>query len=120
VGLIRNSTLVVNELYRLGGLATLRGFNENEFYASSFWITQIEGRLFTDQGSFFRVSTDVGYISTRISENVTDFFPISIGAGFALTMDNGQFNFMFANGMELGSPINFSNVKVHFGYTALF
>ena len=52
-GHITNSNLLWNELYRLGGLQSIRGFNENFFYASSYAFVNIEYRLFFDNDMRF-------------------------------------------------------------------
>ncbi|MDN3668585.1 BamA/TamA family outer membrane protein [Echinicola jeungdonensis] len=120
-GEIHNETLLINDLYRLGGLRSIRGFNENFFFANRFLYANFEPRFYFGERSYWLVFADAGRLenSLMIKDQQTDFV-FSFGAGLSLEASGGVFNFIYAlgksNEQELG--VNFS--KVHFGYTARF
>ena len=51
--IINENSLLENELYRLGGAQSLRGFDEEFFRAGQYSISVVELRFFLNQNSFF-------------------------------------------------------------------
>ncbi|WP_155210351.1 hypothetical protein, partial [Fulvivirga aurantia] len=60
---IFNDNLFLNDLYRVGGLQSLRGFNENFFFAEQFLTANLEVRLHYDETSYLFVFYDQAYLS---------------------------------------------------------
>ena len=52
-GIIESESLFVNDLFRLGGLKSIRGFNQNFFLASQFAWASAEYRFYFEESSFF-------------------------------------------------------------------
>ncbi len=104
-----------NQLYRVGGLQTLRGFNEQFFFTSSFLITQLEWRLFFEEESYLFAFYDQGFLHTAQWE-----VPLGLGGGFSLLTSSGLFSFVLAVGKSDDIPIELANMKIHFGYLSRF
>lgn len=115
--LINEQGLVNNELYRIGGTNSVRGFIENELFASSYFYQNIEFRQYIDQGSYLWLFTDQG--AYRNLEKSTRFLS-SAGIGLALRTDAGRFNLIFATGTEWNNIAPSFTSLVHFGYSATF
>lgn len=118
-GFTQNKNLLLNDLFRLGGLKSIRGFNENYFFAKSFGYMNIEQRLFFGENSFLMVFADFGilenpYFATSIDK------PISFGAGINLDTGSGIFRFIYGVGKSNLQPLQFSYSRIHFGYLARF
>lgn len=118
-GFLKNQNLFLNELYRIGGLKSLRGFNEKNFFAKSFGYLNLEQRLFFDQNSFLTVFADLGIIENPYNSPKIDR-PYSFGTGINLDTDGGLFSFVLAIGKSSTQPLSFSYSRVHFGYLARF
>ncbi|GAA0877709.1 hypothetical protein GCM10009119_06770 [Algoriphagus jejuensis] len=118
-GLLENENLFLNEFFRVGGLKSIRGFNEKNFYAKSFGYVNMEQRLFFDQNSFLVVFADLGIIENPYESQKIDC-PFSFGTGINLDTDGGLFSFVFALGKSTTQPISFSYSRIHFGYLARF
>jgi outer membrane protein assembly factor BamA len=118
-GLLQNKNLFLNELYRIGGLKTIRGFNEKNFYADRYGFLNLEQRLFFDQNSFLMVFADAGILKNPFETEKIDR-PISFGTGINLDTDGGLFSFVFALGKSTTQPLSFSYSRIHFGYLARF
>ena len=114
--MLYNDELLTNELYRLGGLNSIRGFNEKEFFAKNYLSSRIELRSFFEQGSYLYVFYDQLFYKR---DALTDS-PIGLGLGFALETRSGQFNFALASGNSNQQSISFDELRAHFGYTATF
>lgn len=114
-GWISNKNLARNELYRLGGLKTLRGFNEKAFYTDFYLLNNAELRLFFEEKSFFYLFYDQSVIHQGVLG-----YPLGTGIGLSLESSAGQFNFAIAMGKSGSQSFGFSGVKVHFGYVSTF
>lgn len=118
-GLIQNDNLLLNDLFRLGGLKTIRGFNENFFYARSFGYLSMEQRLFFGENSFLMVFADAGILENPYFATAIDR-PVSFGAGLNLETESGLFRFIYGVGKSNLQPLQFSYSRIHFGYLARF
>ena len=117
VGYINSKNLLTNELYRIGGLNSLRGFDEESLYASVYGIETTEIRyLFEKNSAFFLFYDQAAY---QNSENNTDF-PLGFGAGISFQTGAGIFTLSYALGKEQNNPIEFRNARIHFGFINRF
>jgi hypothetical protein len=114
--LLQNRELLANELYRLGGLSTVRGFNEKYFFANQYIISRSEFRTFFEDYSYLYVFYDQLFYQHRENNE----FPFGFGFGFALATSSGQFSFVLAAGKSNNQEIDFTGIKAHFGYISRF
>ena len=116
VGILENQQLLVNELYRIGGLSTLRGFNEQNFFAKNYGLSRLEFRSFFENESYLYAFYDQ-LVFQREAELSN---PFGIGLGFALDTSTGQFSFALGAGKDENQNLAFSELRVHFGFTTKF
>ncbi len=116
VGLLEGQEILRNEFYRIGGLRSLRGFNENTFFAQRFGKLQSELRIFFESSSYLFALIDLATIETAEDNFVTN----SIGGGLSLQIESGHFEFVFAMGAIDQFAFDFQSTKVHFGYSITF
>ena len=120
-GLKANEQLFRNDAFRLGGLNSIRGFNENFFFATEYALTTVEGRLLFDESSYLLLFSDVAYIKGAFNESTSAELALGLGAGLSFATTSGIFNFVYALGSsESTGSFNFSQSKIHFGYTSRF
>ncbi|PZX59709.1 outer membrane protein assembly factor BamA [Algoriphagus ratkowskyi] len=118
-GFTQNKNLFLNDLFRLGGLKSIRGFNENYFYARSYGYINMEQRLFFGKNSFLMVFADFGILENPYFAASIDK-PFSFGAGINLDSGSGIFRFIYGVGKSNLQPLQFSFSRIHFGYLARF
>ena len=118
-GFTQNQNLLLNDLFRLGGLRSIRGFNENYFFARSYGYLNMEQRLFFGENSFLMVFADLGILENPYFASSIDK-PISFGAGINLDTGSGVFRFIYGVGKSNLQPLQFSYSRIHFGYLARF
>ncbi|MDR7128927.1 outer membrane protein assembly factor BamA [Algoriphagus sp. 4150] len=118
-GFTENQNLLLNDLFRLGGLKSVRGFNENFFFARSYGYINMEQRLFFGENSFLMVFTDFGILENPYFAPALDK-PVSFGAGINLDTGAGVFRFIYGVGKSNLQPLQFSYSRIHFGYLARF
>jgi outer membrane protein assembly factor BamA len=116
---LENRNLFLNEFLRLGGLKSIRGFNEKSFYAKAYGFVNVEQRLYFDQRSFLVLFSDFGVLTNPYADQKIDR-PFSFGTGINLDTDGGLFSFVFALGKSATQPMSFSYSRIHFGYLARF
>ena len=108
-----------NELYRFGGINSFRGFNEEELFASTKFITTLEYRFIVDRNSNAFLFYDHAFYENTALNYLKDN-PFGIGAGFSFGTKLGIFTISYALGKQLNNNLDFRSGKIHFGYTAYF
>ncbi len=110
-----------NEYFRIGGSATLRGFDEESIWTDRYFVLSGEFRLFLDRNSFLSLPfIDFSVNRLLIDEKMVIDRAYGVGLGINFNTRAGIFNVSFAAGSRLQSSLDFGNMKVHFGYVSLF
>ena len=119
-GKVFNDRLFLNDLYRVGGLRSLRGFNENFFFASEYLLANVNLKFYLDEQSFLLFFFDQSYLANKaVNFDVTDY-PSGLGAGLNFSTNTGIFSFLYALGRSGDQPFSFNLSKIHFGYISRF
>jgi outer membrane protein assembly factor BamA len=124
VGLI-SGTLIspyifTTEMYRIGGLNTLRGLDEESLFASSFFRSSLEYRYLLDRNSHVYLFADQGWYERKDPDNTIEDTPLGFGAGVSFETKAGIFLFNYALGQEFDNPILVRNGKISFGFRNVF
>ncbi|MBV6485748.1 MAG: hypothetical protein KFKLKKLM_02345 [Flavobacteriales bacterium] len=119
-GFTLNESLFDNELIRIGGLFTLRGFDEESIYTTFYSIATVEYRFILEQNSFLYLFFDGAYYE---KDNVKGFVadrPFGFGTGMSFDTKAGIFSISYALGKQFDNPILFRSAKIHFGFINYF
>lgn len=118
---LRNNQILRNELYRIGGLKTLRGFNEETIFVSSYAINTLEYRFILEKNSNLNLFVDYAYTETRM-HNSPDYFDTPYGIGIGSTFETGAgiFSVSYAIGKQKGTVFDYRSAKIHFGFLNYF
>lgn len=119
-GRMLNDDLYTNELYRMGGLKSLRGFDEASIICSSYAIGTVEYRFVFEENSNFFLFVDQAWWERRVQEEFATDTPLGFGAGTTFETKAGLFSLTYALGQQFENPIQFRGGKVHFGFISLF
>ncbi len=119
-GLLENKNLFDNELFRIGGLKTLRGFDEESITASAYSIFTLEFRYLFDVNSYFQLFFDGAYYERETNKGFISDTPYGFGLGVNFETRAGIFALSYALGSREGIPVQFKSAKIHFGITAKF
>lgn len=109
-----------NELYRIGGLNTLRGFDEESLYMSSYGLGNVELRFLIEENSFVYAFVNGGWMESKTVQRYLRDLPYGFGAGISFFTKAGFINLAYALGSSQGQPIRFRNAKIHLGFTGVF
>jgi outer membrane protein assembly factor BamA len=116
--LVSNGNLFSNDLYRLGGLNSLRGFNELEIYSSTYSKIQLEARLLLGENSRLFGFVDWAYSENEVA-NSSDTF-LGLGGGLLVDTPSGVIQLVYAVGKSSKQLLSLAESKIHFGYVARF
>jgi outer membrane protein assembly factor BamA len=119
-GYIQAQQLFTNELFQVGGIKTLRGFDEESIFASEFIIATAEYRYLIGPSSYLFTFLDAAHAGRK--SYLSNFSGNFLGAGLGLSFEtkSGIFNLAYAAGKKPDSAINFKESKIHFGFVSLF
>ncbi|ESU22104.1 outer membrane protein [Flavobacterium enshiense DK69] len=115
---LQSDTYLSNELYRFGGINSIRGFSENSLQANLYTAFITEYRYVLTPGLYVHSITDYGIFqdkTSNIKENL-----LGLGFGFGLLTKNGLFNLIYANGTTGDQAIKLSNSLVHLSFKSVF
>jgi len=119
-GFLENENLFENELFRIGGLKTLRGFDEESITASIYSVFTLEFRYLFGLNSYFQLFLDGAYYERNANSAYVNDTPYGFGAGVNFETRAGIFALSYALGSRDGHPIQLKSAKIHFGLTAKF
>lgn len=119
-GYIENSNLFDNELFKLGGMKTLRGFDEQTILASAFSIFTLEYKFLFERNSNFYIFTDGGYYEKDTQGKLISDTPYGFGLGMDFETKAGIFSISYALGKQFDNPVEIKSAKIHFGYISRF
>jgi hypothetical protein len=115
---LKSNRYITNELYRFGGINSVRGFNENSLQANTITTLLTEYRYIATTNLYVHTILDYGYFNdttTNTEENL-----LGLGFGFGLLTKNGLFNIIYANGSTKNQDAKLSNSIVHISFKANF
>lgn len=110
---------IVNELYRFGGINSIRGFSENSLQATFLSAVLTEYRYVLAPGIYTHTIIDYGYFQDKTSDNNKGTL-LGLGFGFGLLTKNGLFNIVYANGNTKDQPIKLSHSIIHVSFKTAF
>ncbi|MDR1877373.1 MAG: BamA/TamA family outer membrane protein [Flavobacteriaceae bacterium] len=113
-----SDTLTINELFRIGGLKTVRGFNEQSVYANAYVIGSLEYRYVPFEEMFLNVFTDFALVENKYQNSNSFIFGTGLGISFLTRF--GIFSLNYALGKYESEPVNLSDSKIHIGIQANF
>jgi hemolysin activation/secretion protein len=119
-GYFINDNMFKNEMYRIGGLKTLRGFDEQSILASSFIIGTVEYRFILEENSNIFLFFDQGAYQDKSREETIEDTPFGFGGGISFETKPGVFSLTYALGKQFNNPIEIRSGKIHFGFISFF
>lgn len=120
-GYYNSPAIFKNDLFQIGGFKTLRGFDEESIFASSYVVISAEYRLLLSQNSHIAGFIDWGWVDRKYQQvSAAEHF---IGAGLSMIYEtkSGLLNICYALGKKENLPFNLRDAsKIHFGYINYF
>ncbi len=109
--ILLSDSFITNELFRFGGITSIRGFDEDSIDASLFSVFNTEYRYQFNQGIYIHSILDFGYFENKSLSIKEKLYGYGIGLG--LQTRAGLFKINIANGNSENRSFNLSNTKIH-------
>lgn len=110
----------VNELMRLGGHETLRGFDEESIYTNGYGLLNMELRFLFDKMSNVFIFGNGGFAEQDLVQAYSSSWLYGFGAGIRFGTSAGILNLTYGLGSQNKEAIKLSNSKIHIGFTGIF
>lgn len=115
-GYLNSDSYYNNELFRIGGANSIRGFNEQSIFTESYTFFTIEYRILTSSLSYLYSITDFGKFSSFNEQKNA----LGIGLGFFFNVGNSQINLNTTLGKNDSNPIDFKDIKLVVNWKSYF
>lgn len=119
-GHVQSSVLFFSELFRLGGIRSLKGFDEQAIFASSYGIINTEIRYLLQQNSHVMLFWNGAWYQNTIRKPTIEDTPYGFGAGLNFETGAGIFSLYYAVGTQFNNSVEFNKAKIHFGFVNYF
>jgi outer membrane protein assembly factor BamA len=107
-----------NDQWQLGGARSLRGFNENQFFADAFWIATLEYRIQLERDSYLFAFCDGAWLRDRFAGQQD--WPLGAGLGMSYGTRAGILSVVYAVGSSGDIPFQPERGKIHIGFINQF
>ncbi|MFK7749341.1 MAG: hypothetical protein AB8B65_13175 [Kordia sp.] len=109
---------LTNEKFRLGGIQSIRGFNENSLEATLYSTINTEYRYILSRNSYVHSIIDFTYLQDDLTG--TDVKLYGFGFGLGIRSKSGLLKINYAVGKTDDSTIKLSESKVHISLSTSF
>ncbi len=116
--ILNSNNFLDNELFRFGGINSIRGFEENSLVANNYGVVNTEYRYRASNNLYIHSVIDAAYFENSLSNIKRKLF--GFGFGFGILTNSGLFRLNYANGKTENGPFKFSESKVHLSLTTQF
>ncbi len=116
--ILTSDSYLTNELFRFGGVNSIRGFNENSIDASLYSVLNTEYRYQFNEGIYAHSIIDIAYFENKILAIKEKLY--SFGIGIGMQTKAGIIKFNLANGNAENQDFDFSNTKIHLSISSKF
>ena len=113
-----SDNFLTNELFRFGGIISIRGFEENSIFANLQSTLNTEYRYILAPTLYIHSIIDAGYFENELLDQRSRLFSIGFGAG--ILTKSGVFKINIANGRNEDQELLLSNTRIHLRLEARF
>jgi hypothetical protein len=119
---LKSQNYLTNELFRFGGINSIRGFAENSLQANLIISLMTEYRYLVSQNFYFNSILDYCYYedpTITIEKNKNEKL-LGIGMGLGVQTTNGLLKFAITNGKTKNEELKFYNTNITISYNVKF
>jgi hypothetical protein len=117
-GLLTSKNYLLNELFRIGGANSIRGYNEQSIFTNGYSYSNIEFRYSLDTSSYLYSITDLGVYKENTTSKIKKL--LGIGAGYQFRIGNNLVNlgYVISTNSSTNAKLNSSRLVVR--WTSFF
>lgn len=111
-GHLNSDNIINNELFRLGGANSIRGFNEQSILAKEYSYFNIEYRYLTSEKSYLYSITDIGTVDNNSF--------IGLGLGYLFNIKNSFIKLSIVSGKAAVKKTSLKDTKLIINFLSYF
>ena len=115
-GYLNSASFLQNEIYRIGGEKSIRGFNTQSLFATEYSFFNVAYRFLASKKSLVYTITDFG----KFKGLNTSKKALSIGAGYQFLTNNSQVNLSYALGRIDNQPFDYKTPTLNINFVTYF
>lgn len=109
-----------NEMFRIGGLKSIRGIDEEGIFANAWGVLTAEYRFILETNSALYIFADQAWYEASRSYGRISDKPLGFGAGTFFETKAGIFTFNYGLAKQFDNPVLLRNARLSFGFRNLF
>lgn len=117
---IEAPTIFISDQFRIGGLKTLRGFDEQSIFTDKYISMMADWRYLIGPKSYFSLYYNIARVRNAINPALDLLTLQGAGGGIQLESGAGILSLFYGVGKWDQNSWNWNASKIHFGYIALF
>lgn len=115
---LKSDNYIINELYRFGGMNSIRGFSENSLQANFMTAIITEYRHILSPDFFIHTILDYAYYEDKSTNNKENL--LGFGLGMGIKTKNGLLKLTFATSKTKDQDVKFNNTIATISYNIQF
>ena len=115
---LKSKYYITNELYRFGGINSIRGFSENSLQTNLMVALMTEYRYLIGPNLYLNSILDYCYYKDPTNNKNEKL--LGIGLGFGIQTTNGLLKFAITNGKTKNEELEFYNTNITISYNVKF
>jgi len=117
-GLLTSKNYLFNELFRIGGANSIRGYNEQSIFTNGYSYSNVEFRYSLDKSSYLYSITDLGVYKENTNNKIKKL--VGIGAGYQFRINNNLVNLGYVISTNSDTKVKFNNSRLIIKWTSFF
>lgn len=117
---LNSTNYLTNELYRFGGINSIRGFLDNSLSSNFYSSLLTEYRFVASPTIYLHTILDYGIYNYDNNFNSRIQKLLGFGLGLAISSKSGQFRIALTNGKESNESLEFKKSLLQINYTITF
>lgn len=113
-----DENLYFNQLFRLGGMQDLKGFDDRSLFAGGYATAELGYRYITEEKGYLTFFANFARLWNSPSVAEGDLY--AVGTGYQFQSGNGVFSIFYALGNNTSQDFDFRGGRIHFGYVNYF
>jgi len=111
-GLLTSKNYLLNELFRIGGANSIRGYNEQSIFTNGYSYSNIEFRYLLDRSSYLYSITDFGAYKESTTNKIKKL--LGIGAGYQFKINNNfvKLGYVISTNSRTNTKLNNSRLVI--------
>jgi hypothetical protein len=117
IAIMHSAHYLSNEVFKLGGINSIRGFKYKNIDAIQYSLTNINYTYFVSKRNYLEALSDLAFLKDQLN---TKEFLYSLGVGYTTLVKNNHFSFKYFIGNQASLPISLTRSFVYLNFSQKF